>query len=413
MARRACPAVRLPPDAEGPRAAPANVILPATSSDPGPSPVRGVYAEQRVRLARPTASRADGPRGKQMPDGVNRQWLLVQRPSGAPERAVGPATFRWAEGAIPSPSEGQFLVRNLWLSFDPTQLLLMSDPADQGGIAIGGVMRGLAVSQVLQSRHPGFRPGDLVHGHSGWEDFSVLDGHGFFETAKVPPGVSPNLAAGTLGVTGMAAYFGVVEVGRPRKGETFVVSSAAGGVGSIAGQVAKIHGLRVIGVAGGADKRDWLVREAGFDGAIDSRSEDVGERLTALCPEGIDIYFDNAGGAVLDEALARLRPHGRVVLCGGTSRYGQPSPPPGPSNYLALVMVNGRMEGLLARDYADRFPEAVAVMSGWLRSGQLRSLEDVTLGLENAPAALARLYSRANLGKQLLKIADLGPTPSA
>jgi NADPH-dependent curcumin reductase CurA len=282
----------------------------------------------------------------------------------------------------------------------------MSLPSDAGGIPIDGVMRGLAASQVIESRLPGFRPGDLVHGYSGWEDFSLTDGHGYFETTKVPPGVSPNLALGTLGVTGMVAYFGVVEVARPRKGEIFVISAAAGGVGSIASQIAKIQGLRVIGIASGKTKCDWLLTEAGLDGVIDNQSENVGVRLDALCPEGIDIFFDNVGGEVLDVALDRLRRNGRVVVCGGTSRYAQIPPPPGPTNYLQLCMVNGRMEGLLGRDYVDRFPEAVRALRGWLDSGQLKSKEDVVVGLENAPKALARLFDRANLGKQLLKIAD-------
>jgi|HubBroStandDraft_1064217.scaffolds.fasta_scaffold126085_2 NADPH-dependent curcumin reductase CurA len=345
-----------------------------------------------------------------MPAGINRQWLLANRPEHFPDEPIGERNFRWSESPIPSPGEGQLLLRNLWFSFDPTQVFLMMYYDEQNkespGIPIGGAMRGLTVSEVVESRMPGFRAGDMVHGYSGWEDYSLSDGHGYFETTQVPAGIAPNLAAGTLGVTGMAAYFGVVEVGRPVPGETFVVSAAAGGVGSIAGQIAKILGLRVIGIAGGKEKCAWLTGEAGFDGAIDHRSEDVGARLTELCPNGIDIYFDNVGGAILDLALARLRSHGRVVLCGGTSRYGLETPPPGPSNYLALVMVNARMEGLLARDYAARFPEAAAVMLPWLRSGQLRSKEDVVLGLEHAPNALARLFTGANVGKQLLKVVD-------
>jgi len=345
-----------------------------------------------------------------MPSGINRQWSLARRPDELPEGSIGDHNFRWDESPIPSPAAGQMLLRNLWFSFDPTQWFLMAyydeTNRESPGIPIGGVMRGLAVSQVIESRMPAFRPGDLVHGYSGWEDYSVSDGHGYFETTKVPTGVAPNVALGTLGVTGMAAYFGVVEVGKPQRGETFVVSAAAGGVGSIAGQIAKILGLRVIGIAGGKAKCAWLTEEAGFDGAIDHHTEDVGARLSALCPEGIDIYFDNVGGPILDQVLDRLRSHGRIVLCGGTARYGQKVLPPGPSNYLALVMVNGRMEGLLARDYAARFPEGAAALLPWLRSGQLKSKEDVVVGLENAPKTLGRLYTGASFGKQLLKVAE-------
>ena len=332
----------------------------------------------------------------------NRQWI-VAAPS---DRAALESCFRWNESPIPKPGAGEVLLRNLWLSFDPTQVLLMAQPREAGGVPVGSVMRALTASRVVESRHPGFRPGDLVHGHAGWEDYTVTDGHGFFETTKVPEGVAPNLALGTLGVTGMVAYFGVVEVARPKPGEVFLISSAAGGVGSIATQIARLHGLRVIGVAGGREKCDWVVREGGAEAAIDHRTEDVATRLDALCPDGVDIFFDNTGGPILDLALARLRRKGRVVVCGGTARYGTSPGPPGPSSYLQLCMVNGRMEGLLGRDYADRFPEAVAVMRGWLDSGKLRSKEDVVVGLENAPTALARLFRGANLGKQLLRISD-------
>jgi NADPH-dependent curcumin reductase CurA len=341
-----------------------------------------------------------------MSEEINRQWLLASRPDGLPQDS----NFRWGESSIPSPGPGQALVRNLWLSFDPTQVLGLASPPESGGMPIGGVVRGLAASQVIESRHPDFQRGDLLHGYSGWEDYSLTEGHGYIETLKMPPGVEPNLAVGTLGITGMVAYFGVMEVGRPRTGETFVISAAAGGVGSIAAQIAKIQGARVIGIAGGPEKCEWLVRDLELAGAIDYHHEEVGARLDALCPDGIDVYFDNVGGPILDEALARLRRKGRVVICGGTSLYLQNGPTKGPSNYLQLCMMNGRMEGLLGRDYYDRYLEAIAVLRGWLRSGQLRSKEDVVVGLEHAPKTLTRLFSGTNLGKQLLKITD-APLP--
>ena len=337
-----------------------------------------------------------------MPTGINRRWLLAKRPEGNVEEN----NFRWAEGPIPSPASGQALVRNLWISLHPTAMLAISAPESEGGIPLGGVMQGNLASQVIESRLPGFEPGDLVDGFCGWEDYSIIDGGGFIPTRKFSPDIPPNLALGTLGVTGMAAYFGVLGVSRPRAGENFVISATAGGVGSVAAQIAKIQGLRVIGIAGGKEKCDWLLREAGLDGVIDHRSEDVGKRLDELCPQGIDIFFDNVGGAILDEALMRLRQNGRVVVCGGTSRYGAAVHPPGPKNYLNLCMINGRMEGLLAKDYLPRFPEAVAAMRSWIQSGQLKSKEDIVVGLENAPAAFARLFAGANVGKQLLKIAD-------
>jgi NADPH-dependent curcumin reductase len=336
----------------------------------------------------------------------NRQWLVAGRPEGK----VTPELFRWAESNIPKVRPETALVRNLWFDFGPTQVLAMGAPRENGGVPVGEPMRALAISQVVESRIPAFRPGDLVHGLSGWEDYSVIDGHGFFETTHVPSGLPLNLAVGTLGVTGMVAYFGVVEVGRPRAGETCVVTAAAGGVGSIAVQVARINGLRVIGIAGGPEKCDWLRNEAGVAAAIDHRTENVGSRLDALCPDGIDVFFDNVGGPMLDEGLRRIRQHGRVVLCGITSWYLEKETPPGPSEYPNLIMKNARMEGLLGRDYGPRFAEAIPILQGWLRSGQLRSKEDVVVGLENAPRTLVRLFEGAHVGKLLLKVAD--PSPS-
>jgi NADPH-dependent curcumin reductase CurA len=340
---------------------------------------------------------------------VNRQWLVASRPDGVAKED----NFRWAESPIPSPGEGQFLLRNLWFSFDPTQVLVMASEPASGGMALGSAMRSLTVAQVIESRHPDYRAGDIVHGYSGWEDYTVTDGSGYIGMSKVPKGIAPNLAAGTLGITGMVAYFGVMEIGKPTKGETFVISAAAGGVGSIAAQIAKIQGARVIGIAGGKEKCDWLLQGAGIDAAIDHHAEDVPARLDALCPEGIDVYFDNVGGPLLDDAISRLRRNGRIVLCGATSQYLSKEPTRGPSGYLNLIMVNGRMEGLLGRDYFDRYPEAITVLRGWLDSGKLRSKEDVVEGLENAPKTLARLYTGANLGKQLLKVAEPVVLPSS
>ncbi|HYA57658.1 MAG TPA: NADP-dependent oxidoreductase [Thermoplasmata archaeon] len=341
---------------------------------------------------------------------MNRRWLVAQRVDGE----VTEANFRWAESVVPALAEGQFLVHNLWLSFDPTQIFMIArgDPADpiEGGIPLGDVMSCIAVAEVVESRHPDFSPGDLVHGHMGWEDYTVTDGAGFTPTYRVPDGIPANWAIGALGLTGLVAYFGVHEVARPKLGETFVISGAAGGVGSIAAQLAKIYGLRVVGIAGSPAKCDWLLREAGVDGAINYRAEDVRRRLTELCPDGIDIFFDNDGGPTLDIALERLRSGGRVVLCGATSRYAAIPRPPGPANYLALVMVNGRMEGLLGRDYVPRRSEAFDAMLPLLRSGRLKSKEDVLEGLREAPKGLARLYSGTNVGKQLLR---MDPSPGS
>jgi hypothetical protein len=337
--------------------------------------------------------------------GVNHRWL-VQSPIQGP---IGPHQFRWNESEIPAPVEGQMLVRNLWLDIAPTQLLPLRVAPEAGGLPPGTPVPGYAAVQVLESKHPRYSPGEILYASSAWEEYSVIDGTGYWDAVKVPSGVSPDLAVGTLGITGLVAYFGVTEVARPRPGELFLISAAAGGVGSVAAQIARLRGLKVIGIAGGQAKCDWLLREAHIDAAIDHRSEDPAARLNDLCPDGIDIYFDNVGGPILDLALERLRPHGRIVLCGMTGRYADPNPAWGPTNYSQLIMVNGRMEGLLGRDYFDRFPEAMAALLNWVREGQIKVKEDVVVGLDGAPRALARLFSGENVGKQLVKIAEPAP----
>ena len=222
----------------------------------------------------------------------------------------------------------------------------------------------------------------------------------------MPPGVPPNTALSLFGITGNTAYFGITEIGRVKADETVVVSGAAGSTGSIAGQIAKIKGCRVIGTAGGSEKCDWLVTMAHFDGAIDYKSEDIGSRLSALCPDGIDVFFDNVGGAVLNEVLARINLNARIVLCGSISKSDAATPQPGPANYSNLVARRARMEGFTALDYPARVPEAFEALAGWQRVGSLVHKEDVMAGLENAPRALLRLFSGENFGKQLVKVAD-------
>jgi NADPH-dependent curcumin reductase len=336
---------------------------------------------------------------------VNRRWVLAKRPAGSVSRE----NFRWVESPVPSPAEGQVLVRNLWLSLDPTQILFTYEESGDNTIPMGGAMRCIASGQVIESRLPGFSPGDVVQGWFGWEDYTVIDGRpqltpGLFPLTKVPPEVAPDLAVGTLGITGMAAYLGTMDIAHPKPGETFVVSSAAGGVGSVAGQIAKIHGSRVIGITGGKERCEWVVRELGFDGAIDRRSEDIGGRLDQLCPDGVDVFFDNnALPAMMRVVLARIRPLGRVVLCGATQYYiGEQST--GGLDYISLIMKRVRMEGVYANDSGDRFPEARKALGGWIKEGKLKPVEDVLFGLENAPSALQRVFTGANFGKQLLKI---------
>jgi NADPH-dependent curcumin reductase CurA len=337
-----------------------------------------------------------------MSDGKNRQWILNARPTGA----LTGTEFRWNEAPIPQPADGQVLVRNLWLSFDPTQRNWMVLDSYVPKIPLGEVMRAFGVGQVIQSRHPDFKPGELVQGGFGWQDYIATDGRGFGGMHKLPSGVPPNLALSLFGITGPTAYFGITDIGQVKAGETVVVSGAAGSTGSVAGQIAKIKGCRVIGTAGSKEKCDWLVEVAGFDGAIDYKSEDIGVRLSALCPNGIDVFFDNVGGIVLNEVLARINLKARIVLCGAISRYNDAVPPPGPSNYFNLTPKRARMEGFIILDYGPRFPEAIEALGRWQREGRLVQKEDVAVGLENAPRTLMRLFTGENFGKQLLKIAD-------
>jgi NADPH-dependent curcumin reductase CurA len=333
---------------------------------------------------------------------TNRQWILRARPHGVLDESC----FEWREVPVSQPADGQVLVRNLLLSFDPTQRGWMTRDTYVPKIPLGEVMRAAAVGQVVESHMPGYAAGDLVQGGFGWQDYAVSDGSGPFPMRKLPPGAPPNLALSLFGITGLTAYFGVVDVGRPREGETFVVSAAAGATGSVAGMIAKIQGCRVIGIAGGPVKCDWLLKEAAFDAAVDYKNEDVGERLSALCPAGVDVYFDNVGGKTLDEVLARIARGARIVLCGAISRYEHEDFGPGPGNYFNLILQRARMQGFLVLDYGARFPEAIEKLAGWLAEGRLKQKEDIQEGLENAPRTLMRLFRGENFGKQLLKLAD-------
>jgi NADPH-dependent curcumin reductase CurA len=334
----------------------------------------------------------------------NRQWLLAARPQGL----IKESDFRWNETAVPPVADGQLLVRNLALSFDPTQRGWMSMDTYIPAIPLGQVMKAVAVGQVMESKHPGYTKGDLVQSLLGWEDYSISDGAGLFGMQKFPAGTDPLLALSLFGITGLTAYFGTLDIGRVKAGETFVVSGAAGATGSVAGMIAKLKGCRVIGIAGGRDKCDWLTREAGFDAAIDYKNENVGEALTRHCPNRINVYFDNVGGEILDLVLARLADCARIVLCGAISRYNEAGMlGPGPKNYFSLIRRRSRMEGFLVFQFAQRYPEAIAELAKWYAEGKIKNQIDLAHGLENAPKTIIRLFTGANFGKQLLKLAEL------
>jgi len=334
----------------------------------------------------------------------NRQWLLDARPQGM----IKESDFRWNETVVPPLKDGQVVVRNLAFSFDPTQRGWMSMDTYMPAIPLGQTMKAGTIGQVVESRREGFAKGDLVQGLFGWEDYTVNGGEGLMGLQKLPRDTDPILALSLLGTTGLTAYFGTLAVGAVKAGETFVVSGAAGATGSVSGMIAKIKGCRVVGIAGGREKCDWLLKEAGFDAAIDYKSEDVGEALTKHCPQGINVYFDNVGGEILDQALARLTFGARVVLCGAISQYNNLGErnPVGPKNYLNLIMQKARMEGFLVFHFMPRYSEAIAEMSKWYAEGKLKNEVDLQQGLENAPKTIIRLFTGANFGKQLLKLGD-------
>ncbi len=334
---------------------------------------------------------------------MNRQWLLAERPTGA----IEDRHFRLVTTAVPAlEADGEILVRNLYMSLDPTQRGWISHDTYLPAVAIGEVIRSGAAGRVEKSRSPDYAVGDLVMGLFGWQDYARVPSKGPGAPTKLIPGVPIPLAMSALGLTGITAYFGLLEIGQPKAGETVVVSGAAGATGSVAGQIARIKGCRTIGIAGGKDKCDWLVRSARFDAAIDYKTENVASRLRELCPKGIDVFFDNVGGDQLDAALAQLAMRGRVVLCGAIATYNDDTLRPGPKHYMNLIIKRGRMEGFIVLDYMKRAPEAVMQLFSWVQSGDVVNRVDVLEGLENAPAALRRLFSGENQGKQLLKIAE-------
>lgn len=337
----------------------------------------------------------------------NRRLVLARRPRGM----VRDGNFELRRSPASVPGPGEILVRVCWLSFDPAQRGWLDEgPSYIPAVAIGETMRATGVGQVIASRNEAFPVGALVSGTFGWQELALSDGGGEIVPVElVPEGVSPTAALGVLGTTGMTAYFGMLEVGRPRQGETVVVSGAAGATGSVAGQLAKLRGATVIGIAGGPEKCRWLTEAAGFDAAIDYKNEAVEERLRRLAPAGIDVYYDNVGGSTLDAALAALAHGARVVCCGAiSSRFATAAgPPPGIHNLSALIVKSARMQGFILLDYASRFREAKRELGAWLRDGSLIDAEDLRQGsLEDAPATLRRLFEGANLGKQLLQLAE-------
>ena len=337
-----------------------------------------------------------------MTNTTNRQVRLAARPSGLPTAEVWDQT----EEPVADPSAGEVLVQVLLLSLDPAMRGWMNEGRSYvPPVKIGAVMRAGGVGRVVASKDERFAEGDHVSGVLGAQEYSLLPGD---QLMKVDPGVAPlTTHVGALGMTGMTAYFGLLDVGDLQKGDTVVVSGAAGAVGSVAGQIAKLKGARVVGIAGGAEKCAWLVDELGFDGAIDYKGEDVRRALREHAPDGIDVFFDNVGGEILDAALANLAMHARVVICGAISQYNASGGMRGPANYMSLLVTRSRMEGFVIFDYAERYGEAGAQLSQWVAEGKVVAREEVVDGgIDAFGDTLLKLFAGENTGKLVLRVAD-------
>jgi NADPH-dependent curcumin reductase len=334
---------------------------------------------------------------------INRAWKLAARPQGA----IKDTDFTWSEEPAPDAlSEGEVLVRTLYLSVDPTQRGWMERDTYLPAVRIGDVMRAGGLGRVVASKSPEYAVGDLVSATTGWQDYVVLPSKAVI---KLPKGVDPKNAMSALGITGATAYFGLLDIGKPVAGETVVVSGAAGATGMMVAQIAKLKGCRVVGIAGGPDKCRYLTEDLGLDGAVDYRADDVKAKLRALCPKGIDVYFDNVGGDILEAALANLAMKARIVLCGAIAQYNDTegvAAGRGPRNYMNLLIKRARMEGFVILDYFPRFPEAMRDLATWLAEGKLKDRVDVVEGIENAPKALRGLFAGENLGKRVVKVSD-------
>ena len=330
---------------------------------------------------------------------INHQVRLAARPVGLPKRS----DWKFTEEPLRPLAGGELLVKVLYISLDPAMRGWMNDARSYiAPVEIGQVMRSGGVGQVLESNNNSFTPGDHVVGAFGVQEYAISDGKGLM---KVDPRRAPlPTYLGALGMPGMTAYFGLLDICDPKPGETVVISAAAGAVGGVTGQIAKIMGCRAIGIAGGPEKCEYIVRELGYDAAIDYKSENVYQALQRHCPNGIDVYFDNVGGDILDAALALLARRGRVSICGAISQYNNTTPVKGPSNYLFLLFNHARMEGFVVFDYIERYGEAVAQLSEWYAAGKLKTREDVVEGLENFPETLLKLFRGENFGKLVLKV---------
>ncbi len=331
---------------------------------------------------------------------VNRQFVLESRPAGIPEES----NFKMIETPIPALKDGEFLARAMYISVDPYMRGRISQAKSYAaGVEIGGVMVAGGIARVVESKNVNFAVGDVVDVYMGWQEYVISNGRGI---RKLDESIAPvSTALGVLGMTGMTAYFGLLDVCHPKPGETVVVSGAAGAVGSIVGQIAKIKGCRTVGIAGGDDKVDWLLKDCGYDAAFNYKTtENYGAKLKELCPNGIDVYFDNVGGTITDAVLLQINTFARLSICGQISQYNNAKPEMGPRLLGMLIVARAKMQGFLVTDYMARFGEAFPEMGKWLREGKLKYREDIVEGFENLPKAFIGLFHGENIGKRIVKV---------
>jgi NADPH-dependent curcumin reductase len=332
---------------------------------------------------------------------VNRQWRLQVRPKGL----LAPGDLQFSEAPVPTLAEGQALARVRYLSMDPTMRMWMADvQLYMPPVPLGDVMRSFGLAEIVESRHPQYKMGDKIVGLTGLQDYVLIDAGAKSQFQKIPPVpfVSDTAFLGVLGITGITAYFGMMDIAKPQKGETLVVSAAAGATGSIAGQIGKIHGCRVVGIAGGEDKCKWLTEDLGFDAAVDYKRPDWRAALAAATLKGIDINYENVGGDIMNAVLSRMNLHGRVVLCGLISGYTKEDP--ALASFSNVLIKRLRVQGFIVLDYVDKYVEAATQLGKWKMFGKLKDRETLVEGLEKAPDAINMLFTGANTGKLIVKL---------
>ncbi len=333
-----------------------------------------------------------------MNDTINRQILLVEKPTGK----LGPEHFRLTNATIPAPKEGEALVRTRYISLDAANRAWMHGATYRAAVEANTVMAGGSIAEVVSSNDPGLKPGDVVFGDTGWQDYATVPAKHLSKMPKLEP--MTHLLS-VYGIAGLTAYFGLLHVGKPKEGETVVVSAAAGSVGSIVGQIAKIKGCRVVGIAGGKDKCHWLTSELGFDAAVDYKDGATYKALRSAAPKGIDVYFDNVGGDILEACLSQMNNRGRIACCGAISQYDGVPSAHGPRGVPGLIVVKRLvMQGFIVMDYMDQRDAALADLQSWVSSGKLKVQEDVIDGIENTPQALIGLLAGENRGKRMVKV---------